>query len=154
MHTKIARRTLLAGASALAAGTMLPALAQGPGSIKVAPWGGSWCDSLDKQAGERIRAIGGTVDYVVDTPQGNLAKLVAARGQSVPFDNMESGLELVQLMAADRFIQDLNYDRLPNAKSLPKYAVAKNYVMTVGSVDGVIYNTAKYNELGLAPPTK
>src|SRR5215470_17196805 len=137
--THTTRRTLLAGATAFAGSAILPAYAQA-GSIKVATWGGSWRDSLDKQVGERIRAAGGTVDYVVDTPQGNLAKLVAARGQSVPFDNMESGLELVQLMAADRFIEDLDYDHLPNAKTLPKYAIAKNYAMTVGSVDGVVYN--------------
>ncbi len=99
----LSRRTLLAGASALAGMASLPAFAQG-GSIKVATWGGSWRDSLDKTIGEKIRAAGGTVDYVVDTPQGNLAKLVASRGQSAPFDNMESGLELVQLMAADRFV--------------------------------------------------
>ena len=70
------RRTLLTGASALAGMASLPAFAQG-GSIKVATWGGSWRDSLDKSIGEKIRAGGGTVDYVVDTPQGNLAKLVA-----------------------------------------------------------------------------
>src|SRR5919108_364184 len=64
---------------------------------------------------------------------------------------MESGLELVQLMAADRYIEDLNYDHLPNAKTLPKYAVAKNYAMTVGSVDGVVYNAEKFLDLYLDP---
>src|SRR4029077_8687631 len=142
MSTTITRRTLLAGASTLVGATALPAYAQG-GSIKVATWGGSWRDSLDKTIGEKIRAAGGTVDYVVDTPQGNLAKLVAARGQSAPFDNMESGLELVQLMAADRFIQDLDYDKIPNGKALPAYARAKNYVMSVASMDGIVYNNEK-----------
>src|SRR5262245_1008513 len=150
------RRTLLRVSAALAGASALPfarlAFAQQK-SVKVATWGGSWRDSLDKTIGSKLKPMA-TVDYVVDTPQGNLAKLVAARGQSVPFDNMESGLELVQLMAADRYIEDLNYDNLPNAKTLPKYAIAKNYAMTVGSVDGVVYNTAKYKELGLAPPTK
>ena len=152
-HT-IARRTLLAGASALAGAAALPALAQGAGSIKVGTWGGSWRDSLDKQAGERIRAAGGTVEYVVDTPQGNLAKLVAARGQAVPFDTMESGLELVQLMAADRFIADLDYDKIPNGKLLPDYARARNYVMAVASMDGIVFNHDKFKELGLAPPQR
>ena len=53
---------------------------------------------------------------------------------------MESGLELVQLMAADRYIEDLDYDHLPNAKSLPDYASTKNYVMSVASIDGIVYN--------------
>jgi len=150
------RRNLLRYGAALAGASALPrsrlAFAQAKG-IKVATWGGSWRDSLDKTIGSKLRPMA-TVDYVVDTPQGNLAKLVAARGQRVPFDTMESGLELVQLMAPDRYIEDLDYDHLPNAKTLPKYAIAKNYAMTVGSVDGVVYNTAKYKELGLAPPAK
>src|SRR5207248_1507133 len=143
----------LAGASALTGMAALPVFAQG-GSIKVATWGGSWRDSLDKTIGEKIRAGGGTVDYVVDTPQGNLAKLVAARGQSAPFDNMESGLELVQLMAADRFIQDLDYDKIPNGKALPPYARAKNYVMSVASMDGIVFNHDKFKELGVEPPQR
>src|SRR5882724_675397 len=150
----IARRTLLAGVSALAGAAALPALAQGAGSIKVGTWGGSWRDSLDKQVGERIRAAGGTVEYVVDTPQGNLAKLVAARGQAVPFDTMESGLELVQLMAADRFIADLDYDKIPNGKALPDYARARNYVMAVASMDGIVFNHDKFKELGVEPPQR
>lgn len=147
------RRTLLAGASALAGAAALPAFAQG-GAIKVGTWGGSWRDSLDKTIGEKIRAGGGTVDYVVDTPQGNLAKLVAARGQAAPFDNMESGLELVQLMAADRFIADLDYDKITNAKALPEYARAKNYVMSVASMDGIVYNHDKFKELGIEAPKR
>jgi putative spermidine/putrescine transport system substrate-binding protein len=150
------RRRLLGGTAALAGASALPlarfAFAQQK-AIKVATWGGSWRDSLDKTIGSQLKSQA-SVDYVVDTPQGNLAKLVAARGQSVPFDNMESGLELVQLMAADKYIEDLNYDRLPNAKTLPKYAIAKNYAVTVGSVDGIVYNTAKFKEIGLAPPAK
>jgi putative spermidine/putrescine transport system substrate-binding protein len=148
------RRSVLAGGVALAGAAMLPhgAAAQAGKSIKVATWGGSWRDSLDKVIGTPLRAAGGTVDYVVDTPQGNLAKLVAARGGAVPFDNMESGLELVQLMAADRFIEDLNYDKIPNAKLLPKFAVAKNYVMCVASLDGIVYNHDKFKELGIPAP--
>jgi spermidine/putrescine-binding protein len=151
------RRNLLLYGAALAGSATLPffssAFAQAQKAIKVATWGGSWRDSLDKTVGSKLKALG-SIDYVVDTPQGNLAKLVAARGTSVPFDNMESGLELVQLMAADRYIEDLNYDKLPNAKSLPKFAVAKNYVMTVGSVDGIVYNHAKFKELGVPAPVK
>jgi len=150
----INRRALLAGASAAAGAAAFPAFAQGAGSIKVGTWGGSWRDSLDKLVGERVRAAGGAVDYVIDTPQGNLAKLVAARGQAAPFDNMESGLELVQLMAADRFVLDLDYDRIPNAKALPDYAKAKSYVMSVATQDGILYNHDKFKELGVAPPER
>jgi putative spermidine/putrescine transport system substrate-binding protein len=149
----LTRRTLLADATVLAGAATLPAFAQG-GSIKVATWGGSWRDSLDKTIGEKIRGGGGSVDYVIDTPQGNLAKLVAARGQSVPFDNMESGLELVQLMAADRFIADLDFDKISNAKALPDYARTKNYVMSVASMDGIVYNHDKFKELGVEPPQR
>jgi len=151
------RRTFMSGLAGVSIAGLLPgsrgALAQGSlGTIKVATWGGSWRDSLDKQVGEPIRKAGGIVEYVVDTPQGNLAKLVAARGRSVPFDTMESGLELVQLMAADRFIQDLDYEKIPNAKLLPDFARAKNYVMTLASMDGIVYNHERFKELGLEAP--
>jgi putative spermidine/putrescine transport system substrate-binding protein len=149
----IDRRTLMLAAAACGAtGLMSTANAQAGGAIKVATWGGSWRDSLDKLVGESVRKAGGSVDYVVDTPQGNLAKLVAARGGNIPFDTMESGLELVQLMAADRFIADLDYDKLPNAKALPGFARAKNYVMTLGSMDGIVYNHERFKELGLEAP--
>ncbi len=152
--TTFDRRSLLLGTAALGAAGMAghAALAQAAGAIKVATWGGSWRDSLDKQVGESVRKAGGTVDYVVDTPQGNLAKLVAARGGNIPFDTMESGLELVQLMSADRFVADLDYTKLPNAKALPDFARGKNYVMTLASMDGIVYNHDKFKELGLEPP--
>ena len=150
------RRDVLRYGAVMAGSAALPfpgwVLAQQK-ALKVATWGGSWRDSLDKTIGSKLKSEA-SVDYVVDTPQGNLAKLVAARGSGVPFDNMESGLDLVQLMAADRYIEDLDYGRLPNAKSLPKYATAKNYAMTVGSVDGIVYNHVKYKELGLAVPVR
>ncbi len=152
--TRFDRRTLLAGGAAFGAAALTAGRthAQASGSIKVATWGGSWRDSLDKQVGEIVRRGGGAVDYVVDTPQGNLAKLIAARGGNAPFDTMESGLELVQLMSADRFVADLNYDKLPNAKGIPDFARAKNYVMTLGSMDGIVYNHERFRELGLEPP--
>ncbi len=140
----------------LAGASLMPGLraASAAETIKVATWGGSWRDSLDKLVAEKVREAGGAVDYVLDTPQGNLAKLVAARGGVVPFDNMESGLELVQLMAADRFIADLDYSSIPNAAALPELARAKNYVMTLGSMDGIVYNHEVFEELGIAPPQK
>lgn len=156
-HDGTTRRRFLSGAAGISLAGLLPAsrgaLAQGSlGTIKVATWGGSWRDSLDKQVGEPLRKAGGLVEYVVDTPQGNLAKLVAARGRAVPFDTMESGLELVQLMAADRFVQDLDYEKIPNAKLLPNFARAPNYVMTLGSMDGIVYNHERFKELGLEAP--
>jgi spermidine/putrescine-binding protein len=71
------RRRLLGGTAALAGASALPlarfAFAQQK-AIKVATWGGSWRDSLDKTIGSQFKAQA-SVEYVVDTPQGNLAKL-------------------------------------------------------------------------------
>jgi spermidine/putrescine-binding protein len=57
-------------------------------------------------------------------------------------------------MAADRFIADLDYDKITNAKALPEYARAKNYVMSVASMDGIIYNHDKFKELGIEAPQR
>lgn len=151
MTETISRRTALVAAMAAAATLPRTGHAQAP-ALKVGTWGGSWRDSLDKLVAARAGV--GAVDYVVDTPQGNLAKLVAARGRNAPFDSMESGLELVQLMSADRFVAELDFDRIPNARLLPDYARARTYAMTVGSMDGLVYNADKFKELGLPAPER
>src|SRR5690348_5221830 len=97
--------------------------------------GGSWRDSVDNLIGARIRAEGGAIDYVIDAPQGNIAKMLAARGGAAPFDVLESGPNLIQLAA--RAVVDLDYAKIPNAAALPAYARGKDYVWNCASEDGV-----------------
>ncbi|MGE3150372.1 MAG: PotD/PotF family extracellular solute-binding protein [Pseudorhodoplanes sp.] len=153
----INRRTLLA--SALAAGGFAvsgaPGFAQnsafaGKTVLAGLSGGGSWRDSIDKLIGERIRAMGGKIDYVIDAPQGNIAKLFAARGGAAPFDVLESGPHLVPLAA--RAVVDLDYAKIPNAKALPSYARGKDFVWNCASQDGIVYNADIFKQNGIPIP--
>lgn len=140
-------------ALALAASALLPARAADFTGKKVTvglSGGGSWRDSVDNLAGTRARAEGGTVDYVIDAPQGNIAKLFATRGGPAPFDVLESGPNLIQLAA--RAVVDLDYGKIPNAAALPAYARGKDYVWNCASEDGIVYNAEIFRANGIPVP--
>jgi len=79
---------------ALAMGLWTPA-AQGQAkpfegvTLRVATFGGPWRDDLAKNLSPKIEALGGKVEFVIGSPQDNLAKLIAARGREAPFDVIE-----------------------------------------------------------------
>jgi putative spermidine/putrescine transport system substrate-binding protein len=123
-------------------------------TLRVGTWGGSWRDSLEKTVGTKIEARGAKIDYVLDSPTGNTAKLIAARGRSAPIDNMEGAPELQASLIEAKLIQKLDVSAIPNAKSLLPFARGEYGVITLATLDGVVYNTAKYQELGLPPPAK
>lgn len=144
IHAEFPRRAFLAGT--LAAGILGPvirsahaAALSGRKVVVGLSGGGSWRDSVDNLAGAKIRAEGGTVEYLIDAPQGNIAKLFAARGVPAPFDVLESGPNLVQLAA--RAVVDLDYSKISNASALPPYMRAKDYVWNCASEDCIVYNT-------------
>jgi hypothetical protein len=49
-------------------------------TLRVATFGGPWRDDLAKNLSPKIEAMGGKVEFVIGSPQDNLAKLIAARG--------------------------------------------------------------------------
>jgi putative spermidine/putrescine transport system substrate-binding protein len=112
--------------------------------------GGSWRDSVDKLIGTKIKEMGGSVEWVIDAPQGNIAKLFAARGGPPPFDVLESGLHLVQ--TAQRGIAELDYSKIPNAKLLPEAARGKDYVWNCASEDCIVYNRDVFEKNGIPVP--
>jgi spermidine/putrescine-binding protein len=58
-------------------------------TLRVATFGGPWRDDLAKNLSPKIEALGGKVEFVIGSPQDNLAKLIAARGREAPFDVIE-----------------------------------------------------------------
>ncbi len=150
----LSRRAALAlAATGLAASSLSPARAADFTGKKVTvglSGGGSWRDSVDNLIGARVRAEGGTIDYVIDAPQGNIAKLFAARGGLAPFDVLESGANLIQLAA--RAVVELDYSKIPNAAALPGYARGKDYVWNCASEDGIVYNADIFKANGIPVP--
>lgn len=130
-------------------------LAQELGSeLRVATWGGSWKDSIDANVARSLKDKGVKFEYTLGNPEDNLAKLIAAQRQgSIPFDVMEGFPHITSPMSEAGLIQELDYDKMPNAKAAPEWARAKHEVLSVVTQDGVIYNTEKFKEAGIEPPT-
>src|SRR5277367_3593245 len=98
--TSFQRRRILQGAGLTAATAAMPFLRARAGdfvgkTLRVGTWGGSWRDSLQKTVGANLEARGAKIDYLLDSPTGNAAKLIAARGRAAPLDSMEGAPELM-----------------------------------------------------------
>jgi putative spermidine/putrescine transport system substrate-binding protein len=87
---------------------------------------------------------------VIDAPQGNIAKMLAARGGPAPFDVLESGPNLIQVAA--RVVVDLDYSKIPNAAALPGRARGKDYVWNCASEDGIVFNSEIFKANGIPVP--
>ncbi|MGF7159896.1 putative spermidine/putrescine transport system substrate-binding protein [Rhodoligotrophos appendicifer] len=130
-------------------------LAQGLGSeLRVATWGGSWRDSIDTNVCKGLKDQGLKIEYTLGNPEDNLAKLIAATRQgAIPFDVMEGFPYITGPMSEGGLINELDYDKMPNAKAAPDWVRGKYEVVSVVTQDGVVYNTEKFKEAGIAPPT-
>lgn len=123
-------------------------------TLRIATWGGSWRDSINKNVVSDLISSGVNVEYVLGNPEDNLAKLIAASRQGqVPFDAMEGFPHITNPMAKAGLIEKLNYDNLPNTKAAPKWARSEYEVVSVFTEDGVVYNVDKFKEAGIEPPT-
>ncbi|MGE0805286.1 MAG: PotD/PotF family extracellular solute-binding protein [Burkholderiaceae bacterium] len=132
---------------------LTPAAAQDiKGELKFGTWGGSWRDAFDKLAGAPIKSRGVSMDYVLGTPANNFARLLAARGRTAPIDAMESVPDLQPALISNRFIQPIDYAKVPNAAHLPSLSRGEFGAVTCAMMSGVVYNTVKFAELGLRPP--
>jgi putative spermidine/putrescine transport system substrate-binding protein len=95
------------------------------------------------------------VEYTLGNPDDNLAKLIAARrqGQSA-FDVMEGHPYFVAQMSRAGLIEKLDFDKMPNVKAAPKWAVGDHHTYAVTVEDGIVYNATKLKEAGVEPPTR
>jgi len=65
---------------------------------------------------------------------------------------MEAAPELVSSLAEAKLIEKLDVSAIPNARQLLPFARAEYYVITLATLDGVVFNTAKFEEAGVSPP--
>jgi putative spermidine/putrescine transport system substrate-binding protein len=121
-------------------------------TLRVATWGGTWMQLLQQFVEPQIRARGATVEYVVGQPDDNLAKLIAARGQRPPIDLFEySENDRTSVLGAG-VLAPIDYVQLPNAQSIRPSGRLPSMVANSSTLDGIVYNRAKFQEAGLAPP--
>jgi putative spermidine/putrescine transport system substrate-binding protein len=143
-----------AGSLALAGAWGRGARAQSaPTTIRVATWGGSWRDSLDKNLAPRLAAKGIKLEYVLGNPDGNIAKLIAARRQGqVPFDVMDFTPAQKTLLIHGGIFEKIDYDKIPNAKTIPGWAREEQLISVQYTGDGIVYDADRLKEAGAAPP--
>ena len=149
-------RSLLPVVLAVLVASALGALAQEKRfdgiTLRVATWGAAWKDSQEKVIAKKFEALGGKVVFVTGSPQANLAKLVASRGQ-LPFDLMEIlDAQEGEISGAD-LLMPLDHGKLPNKTHVRPDQISAKLVGSWYTQEGICYNDKKFAELGVAPPT-
>ena len=121
-------------------------------TLRVGTWGGTWMELLQKYVEPTVRDRGATVEYVLGQPDDNLAKLIAARGQKPPIDLIEYSENDRSSMLGAGVIAPVDYAQLPNAQGVPAAWRLPTMVANSSTVDGIVYNSAKFKDAGIAPP--
>jgi putative spermidine/putrescine transport system substrate-binding protein len=155
------RRQFVARASAaLAAGTLgCPLVHAQAGeetrfagvTLRVATWGGATRDALRDHVAVEIEKRGGKVEFVIGSPQDNLAKLIAARGQA-PFDVYEFLGTMRPEIEARGLLAKLNMANIPTARGLPGVPAGDLMVPTWITQEMIIYNPDRFRENGIPVP--
>jgi putative spermidine/putrescine transport system substrate-binding protein len=153
----ITKRKLLLGTAAtagLAALHARRAFAQAK-TLRVATYGGSWLEAVKAHIEPRFKeGTGGTVEYIVGGPRESLGKLVAARGQNVPFDIVEWPDDIQAEAVKQGLVESIDRSKVPNVANLQAQAELRKGYSPAASwvVSGLIYNGAKLKEAGIATP--
>jgi putative spermidine/putrescine transport system substrate-binding protein len=120
-------------------------------TLKVATWGGSWKENMEKVIVPKFEALGGKIEFVTGSPAASFAKLVAGRGRA-PFDVMEILDAQVGDFAQVDYLQPINLDLIPNKSNLQPFQYNASYVGSWFTQEVICYNTEKFSELGIPAP--
>lgn len=121
-------------------------------TLRVATWGGATRDALRDHVAAEIEKRGGKVEFVIGSPQDNLAKLIAARGQT-PFDLFEFLGTMRPEIEARGLLSKLNMGNIPNAKVVAALQPNDTMVPTWITQEMIIYNPERFKENGIPVPT-
>ena len=120
-------------------------------TLRVATWGGATRDALRDHVAAEIEKRGGKVEFVIGSPQDNLAKLIAARGQA-PFDLYEFLGTMRPEIEARGLLNKLNMTNIPNAKVVAALQPNDLMVPTWITQEMIIYNPERFRENGIPVP--
>lgn len=122
-------------------------------TLRVHTFGGSWRDNVRDIVGKRFEETGGVAEYVVGTADTAFAKMIASRGQAEkPFDVIEMSAHNAGDWARSGFLADIDYANVPNSEELDERFRLPNLAGTSQSLDGIVWNTEKFAEMGIAEP--
>jgi putative spermidine/putrescine transport system substrate-binding protein len=149
---------LLATACVASAGAQSPPKEFAGQTLKVAIFGGTWQQWQQKVIEPKFTELtGAKVEYTPGAPGLFLSALVAAKGQNVPFDVTPMSEDLFpEANRQGLLIPGTEYDKslIPNADKTFE-EIRPNQVHGPSdfiSLNGVLYDAAKFKENGLAPP--
>ncbi|MES2978366.1 MAG: extracellular solute-binding protein [Pseudomonadota bacterium] len=121
-------------------------------TLRVATFGGPWRDDLAKLVAPKIEAMGAKVEFVVGSPQDNLAKIIAARGRDAPFDVVEILDAQIDQVADSGLLLPVNYAGVPNAQQIEPWQRGTFAVGNWTTQEVICYDKGKFAELGLPAP--
>lgn len=123
-------------------------------TLTVATFGGPWSGEIGNVVGKEFERRGGKLQFEIGNSRTFLAKLIAARGDSVPFDVVEiTDATWPEYQAAD-LIQKMNLANIPNKRDLDPSMYDEFKVADWITEEGIVYNIAKFKELGIPRPEK
>lgn len=120
-------------------------------TLRIGTWGSATRDSLRDDVAAEIEKRGGKVEFVIGSPQENMAKLIAARGQ-VPFDLYEFLGTMRPEIEGRGFLAKLNMQNIPNAKVVAALQPNDMMVPTWITQEMIIYNPERFKEAGIPAP--
>jgi spermidine/putrescine-binding protein len=120
-------------------------------TLRIGTWGSATRDSLKDYVASEIERRGGKVEFVIGSPQDNLAKLIAARGQ-VPFDLYEFLGTMRPEIEGRGLLTKLNMQSMPNARAVATAQSGDMMVPTWITQEMIIYNPDKFKENGIPVP--
>jgi len=121
--------------------------------LKVGTWGGIWRDFQVQIIAPKMQEMGAKVEYVTGSPQDNLAKLIAARGREPPFDVLDTFDASLPSLIQAGLLQRIDPQSIPNTQFLENWQYSDQKIASWMTEEAICYNTQKYSDLGLAPPT-
>ncbi len=122
-------------------------------TLRVATFGGPWRDDLAKFVAPKLEALGGKVEFVIGSPQDNLAKIIAARGRDVPFDVVEILDAQIDQVVEGGLLLPIDYSAVPNAAQIEPWQRAAYAVGNWTTQEVICYDKGKFAELGIPVPT-
>ena len=122
-------------------------------TLKVATWGGSWKENIETKIVPKFEAMGGKIEFVTGSPQSNLAKLIAGRGNA-PFDVMEVlDAQEKDFFSTNEFIQKIDHASMPNTQYLEERQYNDWRIASWHTQESICYNRDKFADLGIDAPT-
>ena len=123
-------------------------------TLRVATFPGTWTAAIRKEIGAALTKAGITLEFVGGNSSEFLAKLVTARGRSVPFDVIEIGDDTYPDFRAADFLEKIDHAKIPNLSKIDRSLYDEYIVSNWLSEPSIVYNADKFKEAGIPAPKR